>query len=61
MQLTITVSQLNTYLKSVIESDKKLSDIFIKGEISNFTNHYKSGHLYFYAKRRTGLFAGGDV
>ena len=42
----LTVSQVNTFLKSLIDSDGRLQDFFISGEISNFTNHYKSGHLY---------------
>ena len=48
--LTVTVSQLNTYLRSNMEEDPLLSQIFVVGEISNFTNHYKSGHLYFSLK-----------
>lgn len=48
--LTVTVSQLNTYLRSKLEEDPLLSQIFVTGEISNFTNHYKSGHLYFSLK-----------
>lgn len=48
--LTVTVSQLNTYLRSKMEADPLLSQIFVVGEISNFTNHYKSEHLYFSLK-----------
>lgn len=43
---TVTVTQLNTYIKSVIESDAILNRIFVVGELSNFNHHYKSGHMY---------------
>lgn len=46
----ITVKQLNTYIKSLIESDAVLYNVSVKGEISNFTNHYKTGHFYFSLK-----------
>ena len=42
----LTVTQLNTYIKSVIDSDLNLNNVFVQGEISNFTNHYKTGHFY---------------
>ncbi len=42
----LTVTQLNTYIKSVIDSDLNLNTVFLQGEISNFTNHYRTGHYY---------------
>ena len=46
----LTVSQINLYLKSIIDSNENLSNIYICGEISNFTNHYRTGHFYFSLK-----------
>lgn len=46
----LTVSQVNLFMKSLLDGDGRLRDIFICGEISNFTNHYQSGHLYFSLK-----------
>lgn len=48
--VVLTVTQLNTYLKSVFDSDRNLTSVFLSGEISNFTNHYRSGHFYFSLK-----------
>ncbi|MCI8496912.1 MAG: exodeoxyribonuclease VII large subunit [Clostridiales bacterium] len=42
----LTVTQLNTYVKSMLDGDENLSSVFVRGEISNFTNHYRSGHYY---------------
>ena len=50
MSTILTVSQINTYVKSIIEQDINLENIYVSGEISNFTNHYRSGHLYFTLK-----------
>ena len=44
--LILTVTQLNTYAKSIIEQDVTLNNVFVMGEISNFVDHYRSGHLY---------------
>lgn len=47
--MAVTVSQVNSYIKEKIASDEGLNSLIIKGEISNFKNHY-TGHLYFTLK-----------
>ena len=50
----ISVSELNEYIKLVLEHDELLMNVYVKGEISNFTNHYKTGHMYFWLKDAGG-------
>ncbi len=42
----LSVTQLNSYVKSIIEQDVNLNNVFVVGEISNYVDHYRSGHLY---------------
>lgn len=46
----ITVSALNRYISGRFKDDRNLRGIYVSGEISNFTNHKKTGHLYFTLK-----------
>ncbi|MEG2429949.1 MAG: exodeoxyribonuclease VII large subunit, partial [Oscillospiraceae bacterium] len=48
-----SVSDLNRYIKNIVTNDYGLKNISIRGEISNFTNHIKSGHFYFTLKDKT--------
>ncbi len=46
----ITVSQVNRYIKALLDESAPLRSIFISGEISNFKYYYSSGHMYFTLK-----------
>ena len=50
----LTVTQLNEYLRLLMDGNPYLSSVYVCGEISNFTNHYKTGHFYFSLKDETG-------
>ena len=47
--MAVTVSDLNKYIKNKIADDENLNQVLVKGEISNFKNHY-TGHMYFTLK-----------
>lgn len=47
---TVTVSQVTRRLSMIVKGDKALSDVYVVGEISNFTLHKASGHMYFTLK-----------
>lgn len=60
---TVTVSQVTRRLSMIVKGDKALNDLYISGEISNFTLHKASGHMYFTLKDETAsikcvMFAG---
>ena len=48
-ELAVTVTDLNKYIKDKIADDEYLNNVLVKGEISNFKNHY-TGHMYFTLK-----------
>ncbi|MEY8440378.1 exodeoxyribonuclease VII large subunit [Anaerotruncus colihominis] len=49
----VSVTQLNRYIKAMLDSDSALDGLMVRGEISNFLCHYKSGHMYFTLKDET--------
>ncbi|MBR0414522.1 MAG: exodeoxyribonuclease VII large subunit [Clostridia bacterium] len=49
-KLVVTVSQLNNYVKGLFDQIPVFKNVYVSGEISNFTNHMKSGHYYFSLK-----------
>ena len=50
----ITVTKLNQYIKTKIDTDEYLNNVLVKGEISNFKHHY-TGHMYFTLKDENSL------
>jgi exodeoxyribonuclease VII large subunit len=44
-----SVSELTRYMRQLLESDSSLQDVWVKGEISNFSKP-SSGHIYFTLK-----------
>lgn len=54
MQYVLSVSEINRYIKEIITRDLVLSNIWVRGEISNYKYHY-SGHMYFTLKDQFGL------
>jgi exodeoxyribonuclease VII large subunit len=47
--MVFTVTTLSNYLREVLETDEILRDVWVRGEISNFSQP-RSGHLYFTLK-----------
>ena len=61
----VTVSALNSYIKSLLDNDTNLFKVFVKGEVSN-AKTYSSGHTYFTLKDESSqipavLFARNNV
>lgn len=48
-----SVSDINNYVKGILEDDYVLRNVYIKGEISNYKPH-SSGHMYFTLKDESG-------
>ncbi len=54
----LSVSQLNEYVKMLMDSDRILGNVWLRGELSNFKNHYSTGHFYFSLKDEGALVRG---
>lgn len=54
----LSVSQVNFFLRSLIDGDGRLADILVAGELSNFTINSRSGHMYFSLKDSKSLLKG---
>ena len=46
----LTVTQLNEYVKMLLDADALLGGVWVRAEISNFKHHYATGHFYFSLK-----------
>lgn len=47
---SVTVSQINRVVSMLISGDKRLANVSVCGEISNYTKQFQSGHIYFTLK-----------
>lgn len=54
LNLAVTVTDLNKYIKQKVDEDENLNSVLVKGEISNFKHHY-TGHMYFTLKDENSL------
>jgi exodeoxyribonuclease VII large subunit len=52
-QMIWTVTELNRHIRQVLESDYRLQDLWVSGEISNLSRP-SSGHMYFTLKDQSG-------
>ena len=46
---TLTVSEVNNYIKKILDNDFILNNLLVRGEVSNLKYH-SSGHIYFSLK-----------
>ena len=53
----LSVTALNEYIKTLLDTDDVLAAVAVRGEISNFKNHYQTGHFYFTLKDDGGCIA----
>lgn len=58
MPSILSVSQVNRYISLKLGGDVKLKSITVRGELSDFKIHYKSGHAYFTLKDETSQLRG---
>ena len=54
MQYILSVTEINRYIREIISKDLILTNLWVKGEISNFKHHY-TGHMYFTLKDEKSL------
>ena len=47
-----TVSEINRIVKELVQGDPRLQELWVAGELSNFT-HHRSWHMYFTIKDRS--------
>ncbi|MGQ9925862.1 MAG: exodeoxyribonuclease VII large subunit [Chloroflexaceae bacterium] len=55
MHQALSVSELNHYLRELLETNPLLSDVWVEGEVSEFKRHAASGHCYFSIKDAEAL------
>ena len=46
----ITVTQINRYIASILKNDRNIQGVMVRGEISDYVRHFRSGHIYFTLK-----------
>ena len=46
----ITVTQINRYIGSILKNDRNIQCVMVRGEISDYVKHFRSGHVYFTLK-----------